>query len=109
MTAVTRADQIVADVAAQLPRQFPFITEIRLFGSYAHGSHTARSDMDFLILTKEPLKNRILRSEVREAIDSIAQKQRMETDVVFYTFDLYQNDQSRFSRELRKNILVFKR
>ncbi len=104
-----RADKVVAEVAVQLPEKFPLIAEIRLFGSYAKGTNTARSDMDFLVLTIEPIVNRVLRSRIREEFDSIAARQRLETDVVFYSFDDYQNDASRFTQELHKSISVFRR
>lgn len=104
-----RADKVISNVAVQLPRKFPFIQEIRLFGSYAIGRNTARSDVDFLILTEDPLTDRVLRSRIREEVDLIAAEQRLESDVVFYTSEDYQNDNSRFSKELHKSISIFRR
>lgn len=65
--------------------------------------------MDFLILTKEQITDRVLRSKIREDIDEIAAESRIEVDVVFYTFITYNEDDSRFTKELRNNILLYRR
>lgn len=105
----SRAGRALEEIRNEIPSAFPVISEIRLFGSYAHGTNNSRSDLDILILTQELIKNRTLRGEIRDCIDSIAMRYRMDTDVVFYSFETYQKDNSRFTVELRKSKLIYRR
>lgn len=105
----TRAQKVISEIKKTLTRKYPMISEIRLFGSYARGTNNSRSDIDILILTPDVLTDRYLRGEIRDAIACIADKQRLDTDVVFYSFPTYQTDDSRFTRELRQSKLIYKK
>ena len=83
-------------------------SEVRLFGSCAKGSYTATSDLDILILTKNVIGSRERREYLRELVDAAIQKYRLEADVVFYTVDDYNNDDSEFTKNLHSSFLLLK-
>ncbi len=104
-----RARDALEEIVNTVPGLFPVIEELRLFGSYANGTNGALSDLDILVLTGETLRDRRLRAAIREEIDGIASKYRLETDIVFYTYDVLKTDDSRFTGELKKSVRLFRR
>jgi len=70
--------------------------EIGVFGSYARGEYTATSDIDFCMIVDEHPDRRVsglLRSEAEE----------LGADIVYVRPEYFQNDESRFARELRRD------
>lgn len=69
---------------------------VGIFGSYARGEYTARSDIDFCIIVNE-MPERYLMGGLREDLDML------DADVVFVTQDYFDNDMSRFAVNLRRD------
>lgn len=84
--------------------QIPGITEVRIFGSGATGKLRASSDLDLLILTEKPVKERVLRAEISEQLDM--EWDGVSTDCVFYTMESFQTGQDTFSKELRRDSII---
>lgn len=84
--------------------KIPGIIEVRIFGSGATGKLRASSDLDLLILTKQSVKQRVLRAELSEQLDM--EYDGVSTDCVFYTMESFQTGQDTFSMELRRDSVV---
>lgn len=104
-----RAEKALLDINKVIPNKYAIIQEIRLFGSYASGNNRSTSDLDILVLTEETITDRVLRSKIREDIDDICFRYRLDTDVVFYSYKTYENDDSRFTNELKNSKRIYKR
>lgn len=106
---MSRADNALLEMAEKIPAEFDEIEEIRVFGSYAHGRSSVRSDLDILLLTERKIADAVRRGIIRERIDEIAGRQNLAADAVFYTYEVYQTDSSRFTRELKKSRMIYRR
>lgn len=79
------------------------VQEVRLFGSYARGTQKGTSDLDILAIC-DKLPDNVTKGCVYEDLDEI------NVDIVFYTREVFENSNSRFSQNLRKDsILLWKR
>lgn len=76
--------------------------EVRVFGSCIKESATATSDIDILVVTRTPLTDRVERSVIRDYVEEAAEAFNVDVDVVFYSLDAYHNNQSEFSKRVRK-------
>mgnify|MGYP003275857405 CR=1 FL=1 len=72
-----------------------------LFGSCASGRLKTSSDIDLLIVTKEKILDRELRSRIREQIDQALEAFQVSADIVFYTEQTLLTDNSVFTASLR--------
>lgn len=105
-----RVDRALEEIKREIPGLFAEVDEIRLFGSYAKGTNVLKSDVDLLLLSRERITDRVQRSKIRDQIDKILSVYSLESDVVFYTFADYAEDNSRFTLELRKDSkLIYRR
>ena len=70
--------------------------EIGVFGSYARGEYTEKSDIDFCVIVEEHPDRRVsglLRSEADE----------LGADIVYVRPEYFHQDESRFARDLRRD------
>lgn len=72
-----------------------------LFGSCASGKLKTSSDIDLLIVTREKIHDRKLRSLIREQIDQALETFQVTADIVFYTEHTLLTDNSVFTVNLR--------
>lgn len=70
--------------------------KIGIFGSYARGTATGSSDIDIAIIVNER-PDRHISGPLREECEILG------VDVVFMTMDYFQNDDSLFATEVRKD------
>lgn len=96
------------DVKSTLKSEKKNFSEVRLFGSCANGKYVATSDVDILILTKNVLQSREKRGHFRELIDNALCNYQLNSDVVFYTVHDYDNDDSKFTKNLHLSYLLLK-
>lgn len=79
------------------------IKKIILFGSCARDSIRSTSDVDLLVVSDKSL-SRDERNSLRWLLDE--EIGGVETDLVFYSEELYCNDQSTFTRKLREEGII---
>jgi len=92
-------EKIDRDLSKILSAGIIDLHSIILFGSCANGKLKATSDIDLLIISQEKVPRSIrsdLYSECQEPIRGVS------TDLVFYTFDEYQNSTSLFINSIKK-------
>ena len=73
-----------------------------LYGSCVTGKIKTSSDIDLLIVTEKKLVDRQLRSLIRENVDQTVELLNVTLDIVFYTEQTLQTDQSIFTNNIRK-------
>ncbi|MBU9742376.1 nucleotidyltransferase domain-containing protein [Lachnospiraceae bacterium ASD3451] len=73
-----------------------------LYGSCVTGKIKTSSDIDLLIVTEKKLVDRQLRSLIRENVDQTVEVLNVSVDIVFYTEQTLQIDQSIFTNNIRK-------
>ncbi|MBU9735556.1 nucleotidyltransferase domain-containing protein [Diplocloster agilis] len=73
-----------------------------LYGSCVTGKIKTSSDIDLLIVTEKKLVDRQLRSLIRENVDQTVEVLNVSVDIVFYTEQTLQTDQSIFTNNIRK-------
>lgn len=73
-----------------------------LYGSCVTGKIKTSSDIDLLIVTEKKLVDRQLRSLIRENVDQTVEVLNVTLDIVFYTEQTLQTDQSIFTNNIRK-------
>lgn len=71
---------------------------VGIFGSYARGEYTARSDIDFCIIVNE-MPKRYLMGGLREDLDML------NADIVFVTQEYFDKDSSSFATNLRRDFV----
>ena len=54
------------------------------------------------VVTRTPLTDRVERSVIRDYVEEAAEAFNVDVDVVFYSLDAYHNNQSEFSKRVRK-------
>lgn len=80
---------------------------VALFGSCAKGSHKLGSDVDMLIITESQIDRRI-RADIRGDISY--SDIGIDSDIVFYTLDMFRSSDSIFARELKRGgVILWKR
>lgn len=79
----------------------PDFCYIVLFGSCASGNLKTSSDIDLLIVTKEKLIDRKLRSLIREKVDQTLETFQVSADIVFYTEQTLLSDSPVFTVNIR--------
>ena len=78
----------------------PGMRAIILFGSGARGELRGGSDLDLLLVTNEKIDSNI-RCDVRSALDE--EFKGVRTDIVFYTKEVFNEADSFFMRNIRKD------
>ncbi|PHV70178.1 hypothetical protein CS063_11920 [Sporanaerobium hydrogeniformans] len=79
------------------------IKQIILFGSCARGDCKVTSDLDILLITKESIQRQIrgdIASELEEELDQVR------TDVVFYSEPIFEQSDSLFIKQVRKDGII---
>lgn len=79
------------------------IKQIILFGSCARGDCKVTSDLDILLITKESIQRQIrgdIASELEEELDQVR------TDVVFYSEAVFEQSDSLFIKQVRKDGII---
>ena len=79
-----------------------------LYGSCVTGKIKTSSDIDLLIVTEKKLVDRQLRSLIRENVDQTVELLNVTLDIVFYTEQTLQTDQSIFTNNIRKYGKIFR-
>ena len=82
--------------------------EVRLFGSCVKGNFSSKSDLDFLIITRNTTLTREERSQFREVIADALEIYNLKSDVVFYTLFDYEHDSSNFTQSIHDNFLLLR-
>ena len=96
-------EKLNMDIDTILKSGVPDITNIILFGSCARGNIKITSDLDLLVLTKEPV-NRSVKGELCAACDEAYRK--VTTDLVFYTESGFNTSDCLLVRNIKKDGVV---
>ena len=96
-------EKLDMDINTILQSEVPGITTIILFGSCARGNIKITSDLDLLVLTKEPV-DRLMKGELCAACDE--SHREVTTDLVFYTEQDFNHSDCLFIRNIKKDGVV---
>jgi len=81
------------------------LDKIILFGSYSKGEETSESDIDLLILSKDFRKKTIFeKDEIMGDLDwELVSNTKKPFDILYYSDEEWENDQSLIIREAKKH------
>jgi len=81
------------------------LDKIILFGSYSKGEETSESDIDLLILSKDFRKKTVFeKAEIMEDLDwELVSNTKKPFDILYYSDEEWENDQSLIIREAKKH------
>ena len=92
-------NKIIKDCECIFDKSIEDLLYIVLFGSCARGNLDINSDVDLLVITKEPIDREIkidLDHELDEEQDGVS------TDIVFYDLETYLRSEGLLIREIKK-------
>ena len=96
-------NKLCSDLEKIFQYKLPELSRIVLFGSCARNQIRVGSDIDLLLLTKQPVAQGVrggLAAELEEPVEGVS------TDVIFYTEDTFRASECRLVQEIQKDGLI---
>ncbi len=92
-------NKIISDCQCIFEQSIEDLMYIVLFGSCAKGTIDINSDVDLLVITRNPI-NREIKIDLHHELDE--EKEGVSTDIVFYDIETYRGSQCLLISEVKK-------